>query len=326
MKPSGTCGVSCHSTKLNDIKHPSGIGTPLDGNLSSDKGKNMACVTCHMGPTLSHFWRINTDASFETFDHVNEVPNTFDDEGYAAMALDVDLACGQCHGGGTSPVDSPSKDGIMYFTKAALASYAEGMHTGGNVAPTAGYENLVNGNTATPKTRTVSFDDNSQGGNHEAQSSLAITVNWGDGKTSAGVGGSSFSHTYTSNGRFTIILTAQSGNLFDSELIVVDVSNAETTTKHSITVNVTKDGNPVNATVYLKKKNNAGQYVSFKMGFAGSDGTKVFNVPAGRDYKVVVYKSNTDFDGATAGKQTKYKENVDALSGDVTVNAAGVTP
>ncbi len=47
-----------------------------------------------------------------------------------AVWVDIDLACGQCHGGGISK-DSPAfpaKTGIVYFTKATLGAVAKEYH------------------------------------------------------------------------------------------------------------------------------------------------------------------------------------------------------
>jgi hypothetical protein len=71
------------------------------------------------------------------------LPTTYDDgSGYKdasgntlATALDVDLACGQCHTGGNGQQNSYSiaSKGAPVFTRAQLASYAKGIH---NTVPT----------------------------------------------------------------------------------------------------------------------------------------------------------------------------------------------
>jgi hypothetical protein len=124
IKNSGSCS-NCHGTVFSGvISHPSGPNTPLDGNLSSVKGRDLACVTCHMGPDLNHLVRINTDAGYSTATPGNSFANTYDDNGYTpAVGLDIDLACGQCHGG-----SGAAKAGIQPMSKDELALAAVGMH------------------------------------------------------------------------------------------------------------------------------------------------------------------------------------------------------
>jgi carboxypeptidase family protein len=93
--------TECHSNiSLTAIAHLGGTGTPLEF------GGSEACITCHM-PGGMHLWRINPNASYSTFpaaavsSTVNA--NTSPAGSYAnAVWVDLDLACGQCHGGGTN--------------------------------------------------------------------------------------------------------------------------------------------------------------------------------------------------------------------------------
>lgn len=94
---------SCHSKNLNNILHPLGGGTPME-HMATEPEK--ACVTCHM-PNGEHLFRVNTDPTYSTYPPtaltatVNA--NTSPDDGYAsAVWVDVDAACGQCHGGGSA--------------------------------------------------------------------------------------------------------------------------------------------------------------------------------------------------------------------------------
>ena len=117
---------------ITQINHPVGIGTPL-GNTSGDPSQaNDACVICHMprpdngdfattSTARTHLFRINTNASYSTFpaytsntsgtlgpnnNGVSTEPNTANDgssfPGPNAVWIDLNLACGQCHGGGAS--------------------------------------------------------------------------------------------------------------------------------------------------------------------------------------------------------------------------------
>ncbi len=98
--------TECHSGQYNvdltRLKHPTGPGTPLE-TMNAE-----ACVTCHM-PGGLHLWRIKASNSYATYPLTGLTgtvnANTSPDGTYAsAVWVDVDLACGQCHGGGTNQV------------------------------------------------------------------------------------------------------------------------------------------------------------------------------------------------------------------------------
>jgi hypothetical protein len=122
---------------LSFLNHPNLWGT--------DQVKG--CETCHMprinGSLPVHLWRINASASYSTFPTAlqfgiggaatSKVANTASDTGpsgpYAnAVWVDVDYACGQCHGGGTNSVDNPPPAGQTWRSKATLAARAAGIH------------------------------------------------------------------------------------------------------------------------------------------------------------------------------------------------------
>ena len=111
----------CHhaATNLNAIKHPQGEGTPFE-NAATEPMET--CVTCHM-PGGVHLFRINVDPTYSLFPmpaalSANVAPNTAADGTFANAAwVDVDLACGQCHGGGTSNVKTT---GTVAASSAAL--------------------------------------------------------------------------------------------------------------------------------------------------------------------------------------------------------------
>lgn len=98
--------TECHAKDLAVMKHPGGKGTPLE---EMGVEPMAACETCHM-PSGYHFFRVNTDPAYATFpDSVFTAPpvtsaeaNKADHEGYPAVWVDLDMACGQCHGGGSA--------------------------------------------------------------------------------------------------------------------------------------------------------------------------------------------------------------------------------
>ena len=114
--------TTCHTDKLiNDMRHPLGAGTPF-----GESGGNaaVACEICHMPKATSggfpmHLWRINSSASYSTFPaHADnaafnagkKIANTSPDGSYTNAAwVDLDYACGQCHGGDT---DHGTKPGL----------------------------------------------------------------------------------------------------------------------------------------------------------------------------------------------------------------------
>ena len=142
-----------------NFAHSTGPGTPFPTGTSADLPN--ACFICHMqaanGSANYHYFRINTSASYYTFPtpaqfygctgtasnvvcnaaNGQTAPNVSPDGSYANAAwLDVDIACGQCHGGGTPQNGnniSPNPYGIKsngapYFSRAYLANVAANMH------------------------------------------------------------------------------------------------------------------------------------------------------------------------------------------------------
>jgi hypothetical protein len=147
--------VDCHTNNRYGVSlptHSHGDGTPFPETGEAAADPNTPCITCHMGaakgsPTY-HYFRINPDVNYNTFPSAaqyysagggNQQPNTFDETYYGAtgpaqykaVALDVDIACGQCHTGGDGksspygivPTSAPA------FTRAQLSVFATGMHT-----------------------------------------------------------------------------------------------------------------------------------------------------------------------------------------------------
>ncbi len=222
------CGIACHasSADFSAIHHSSGPGTPMEG------GTEAACVTCHMprpegASRLMHIFRINVDPGYSTFPNLAAgattpgicsdpkyltkstceaarktwyvVANSAPDGTYKnAIWVDLDLACGQCHGGGAKGEGAK----VLPMSKATLARYAKNMHGRSYNEPTAA---MVAAPTVAG--RTVSFVDKSTDRQDETYN-LRVKVSWGDGKTSTGQPGGTFTHTYKRPGTFTIKHTA----------------------------------------------------------------------------------------------------------------------
>ncbi len=97
--------TECHAKDLSSMMHSGGAGTPLE-HMATDPME--ACVSCHM-PEGEHLFRISVDANYSTrppaamTSTVNA--NTAPDGNYPnAVWVDLDGACGKCHGGGIANV------------------------------------------------------------------------------------------------------------------------------------------------------------------------------------------------------------------------------
>ncbi len=154
----GTAG-NAPKVDLAYINHRSGVGTPLE-NQSTDPSS--PCIICHM-PDAYHLMRISHDPNYSTFPTAAQfyvgqqtTANTASD-GILADAVwnDLGLACGQCHGGGTSPTDNPPLPNVPWESTATLASVANGIH---NAIPDLAVSSLLVTNDAakTQKTTTTS--------------------------------------------------------------------------------------------------------------------------------------------------------------------------
>ena len=97
----------CHGKNLAAMAHPMGAGTPFE-NMATDPAE--ACEICHM-PEKLHLFRINTDPTYSTFPAgalagtVNATQQADGSYGRAVW-VDLDAACGQCHGGGATQASS----------------------------------------------------------------------------------------------------------------------------------------------------------------------------------------------------------------------------
>ena len=174
--------VGASTVDVSQMFHQMGNGTPFDTTKYGN-----SCVVCHMATQAVanrnqvsldvHVWRINTDASYDTFPSMAQFyggacdvhggtlvsSNSFvtvyssdtssdncataggtwmavtqnrlatispdTGEGYNnAVWVDLDLACGQCHGG--TGGQTATVNNAPYFTKVQLSAAAKGIHTG----------------------------------------------------------------------------------------------------------------------------------------------------------------------------------------------------
>jgi hypothetical protein len=149
-----------------------------------------------------HLWRINTKADYRTFPTATEfgigatatkkIANAAPEGSYtSAVWVDVDYACGQCHGGSFGP--NATQNGASYYSKVVLSDLARNMHN--NAAPLVSF-------TSAMDLYTVSLTDTST--DDSILPDNAITVQWGDGTSSTGNAGDVFLHTYAKPKRYRI--------------------------------------------------------------------------------------------------------------------------
>jgi len=173
LQHAGTCNETscetCHANSL-PMSHPTGDRTPLTGDLSSVQGINTACSICHMQAGASHPFKINLYPS---------VPNSYPD---------VDLVCGQCHGG-----SGTATPGIAKLTPGQLSVYATNIHN--TIPRTASFTWSLG--TAD---RQINFDASASAC---GSSPCSYSWNFGDGTTGTGV---TASRTYTAFGSYIVLV------------------------------------------------------------------------------------------------------------------------
>ena len=160
MDNAATNATDSNAPQVASFNHPVTKGTPFDTSLYP----NGACVVCHMATQAElngdqnsmpvHLWRINTNANYSTFPTINQwsgtngtvmdrnaqtAPETYvtytngvatGTATYAgAVWLDLDMACGQCHGGGRSPVTTMGSTtaGSTAVTVASASGFTAGV-------------------------------------------------------------------------------------------------------------------------------------------------------------------------------------------------------
>ncbi len=107
--------AECHaSINLATIGHLAGAGTPLE---HKNTDPNESCRICHM-PNGEHLFRINSDVSYTSLPAAAMTTtanaNTAPDKTYPqAVWVDLDNACGQCHGGGLGQASSVGTIGAV---------------------------------------------------------------------------------------------------------------------------------------------------------------------------------------------------------------------
>jgi hypothetical protein len=215
--------TACHTDKedLATLRHPNGTGTPQE---EGSKVVGEACKSCHMPKPVGgtglyvHVFRISTNPRYSTFPPLgaatpgicsdpfyatkaectaggkswSQVANSYPDGDYKdAVWVDLDLACGKCHGAGGE---------AKSLSKWQMAKFAKDIHGASrnpNTAPTAAMTGLtVTGSIVTFKDSSTDVED--------PQYRLRVAVNWGDGTIESGQPGGTFKHTYDFTGTFTI--------------------------------------------------------------------------------------------------------------------------
>ncbi|MGO9379674.1 MAG: PKD domain-containing protein [Dissulfurispiraceae bacterium] len=161
---------TCHTEiVVSKTAHPQTYDTPFDNSLYP----NGSCEVCHMvrpdnGKSVRlHLFRISVDANYYTFPTPSQFragqvyPNTENDgssfPGNYAAWVDVDLACGQCHGGGTAQVTTTGSVALSSPTTLTVANgsgFIEGQKimiagAGSGGATLYSYTAAVSGNTIT---------------------------------------------------------------------------------------------------------------------------------------------------------------------------------
>ena len=195
-------GVSASDAPQVDIatiNHLGGTGTPLV-NQATDPSES--CITCHMpksgGPDSDtsrlHLWRISKDPTYETMGatQVNTVSGK--------ARVDLDLACGQCHGGGTvQDAEHMPAPPALYRTATELAGVALGMHDAAGVSYPVTFTSKVTG----LKVDVVAIVNC-------GMPCPAFTYGWvwGDGSTNTEAVPAT-DHTYATYGKKTVNLTVR---------------------------------------------------------------------------------------------------------------------
>ncbi|MEJ2697964.1 MAG: PKD domain-containing protein [Candidatus Sulfobium sp.] len=222
------CGLDCHvqdpgnpyGKPLSAIQHPAGPGTPLYGVSADDPVK--ACQVCHM-PDGLHLFRISTDANYETFpvgSAGTDVPTVADPDhnNFPSAYVDLDLACGQCHGG--SAGQSATTNGAPYMDKASLAAAASVMHDGTAQPSRVSFTWWDDSSNA----GVVNF--NASGGSCPTGVTCNYTWDFGDGSTGTGV---AVSHQYsTPYGPETVTLTVSGAGSATQVVTPADVHQGPT--------------------------------------------------------------------------------------------------
>ncbi len=136
VKPCQECHSGQFAVDLTKINHLATAGTPLDpATVGTDE--SAPCITCHM-PNGEHMFRINPDENYSTFPMPAALSsvvnaNTSPDGTFTnAVWVDLDAACGQCHGGGTAQatttLTAPTSTASSTLTVASTVGFQVGQH------------------------------------------------------------------------------------------------------------------------------------------------------------------------------------------------------
>ncbi len=134
-KPFAEECTECHAKDLSSMIHSGGPGTPLE-EMATDPME--ACVSCHM-PHGEHLFRINTDATYSTNPPAaltgNTNANVAPDGSYPnAVWVDLDSACGKCHGGGIANVETSGRMDLKFWDEDPIGSNTSCAEAGGTWA------------------------------------------------------------------------------------------------------------------------------------------------------------------------------------------------
>jgi hypothetical protein len=151
--------MECHAKDLSKMIHSFGPGTPFE---DIGLNPNSACESCHM-PGGKHLFRVTSDADYSTFPIeafttplANANSTTTVEDTFPQVWVDLDMACGQCHGGGTEY--KLATGSIAFNTDQLTLTDATGFVVGGRIqiagaaaggADFFGYVKAVVGNVVT---------------------------------------------------------------------------------------------------------------------------------------------------------------------------------
>ncbi len=227
-----------------------------------------------------------------------------------AVWVDLDLACGQCHGGGLGA--GATHNGAPYKSRTDLAPMAANMHLQSTATATTPPVNnppngTYNGNTIPTPTVGISgiptvnnWTVTVQDASVSTGGTATVTMNWGDGTISTGPINTLFSHPYTKARTYKIRHIVANGAASAS----VETLTVAVPTKYTVTGTISVTGASTDrVNVRLKKSVNGGPYHVVKTALS-SNGTYTFsNVPAGLPTDTFIvsgYKYNYSIPSSTS--------------------------
>jgi hypothetical protein len=238
------------------------------------------------------------------------------DGAYAnAVWVDLDFACGQCHGGSFG--NTKIHNGAPYYTKAQLAPLAAGMHSGAAAITLPAAPTTVC--TLTPSTGTVGVTSFGLTGANTGDPSSQVYVNWGDGSAmQIGALAGTFNKVYANTGNYKITKVVKDAFGQSATCTASATVGSATTGAATGTYTVTTSPAMQNVNVYLK---NAATHMSFT-GATSAAGTltlpKMANsMPAG-NYSMYVYAPNGKTCYTDAGHTTPFVNGTSVATGGST--------